>query len=97
VAGCCECGDESSGSCDTESVSRLIGRPRYRRFGETYFSIFKAEDKVCFSETSVSTPMYESIWRHNPKEQRYYIVLVLVTLTISYEERPIDCEGIVLC
>jgi hypothetical protein len=97
VAGCCECGDEPSGSCATKLFSRRIGRPRYRRFGETYFSIFRAEDKLCFFETSVSTPMYESIRRHNRKEQRYYIVLVLVTLTISYEERPIDCEGIVLC
>jgi hypothetical protein len=25
VAGCCECGDESSGSCATELVSWLVG------------------------------------------------------------------------
>jgi hypothetical protein len=27
VAGCCECGDEPSGSCSTELVIRIIRKP----------------------------------------------------------------------
>jgi hypothetical protein len=67
VAGCCECGDELSGSGATELVKTV---DRYQRFDRTCRLQLQAGlnmEAVCSSETLVST--LQPTRRYKPQDQ----------------------------